>query len=70
MTIGVTRAGNMLKVKTEKGVITIQDSERTRCEIWSRVMGYYRLIEAFNIGKKSEHHERVFFSEEKAVSHL
>jgi anaerobic ribonucleoside-triphosphate reductase len=24
-------------------------------------MGYYRPVEAFNIGKKQEHKERVFF---------
>ena len=45
----------------------IPDSERQPCEVWSRVMGYYRPIENFNIGKKGEHNERVFFSEEVAM---
>lgn len=31
------------------------------CEIWTRVMGYYRPTSAFNIGKKGEYAERVCF---------
>ena len=45
--------------------ITLKDEERQECEIWTRVMGYYRPVSEFNIGKKSEHNERVFFTEEK-----
>lgn len=30
----------------------IKNSERTRCEIWTRVMGYHRPISSFNIGKQ------------------
>ena len=33
------------------------------------VMGYFRPVSAFNIGKKSEYAERVCFSEKKAVAH-
>lgn len=36
----------------------LPESERTRCEIWTRVMGYHRQISAFNQGKVSEHAER------------
>jgi len=43
--------------------ITIEDEERQECEIWTRVMGYYRPVSEFNIGKKSEHRERIFFTE-------
>ncbi len=46
--------------------ITLKDEERQKCEIWTRVMGYYRPVSEFNIGKKSEHRERVFFTESKA----
>ena len=35
------------------------------CEIWTRVMGYYRPRSAFNIGKKGEYDERVCFNEPK-----
>lgn len=36
---------------------------RTRCEIWTRVMGYHRPVQAFNTGKQGEFHERVHFVE-------
>ena len=43
--------------------ITLQDSERTQCEIWSRVMGYHRPVAAYNAGKQQEHAERQMFRE-------
>jgi ribonucleoside-triphosphate reductase len=33
------------------------------CEIWTRVMGYYRPVSQFNRGKQSEFQERRFFTE-------
>lgn len=39
------------------------DSQRQRCEVWTRVMGYHRPVSAFNKGKQSEHHERTHFRE-------
>ena len=32
--------------------IELKDEERTKCEIWTRVMGYHRPISSFNIGKQ------------------
>lgn len=32
-------------------------------QVWTRVMGYFRPVQSFNIGKKGEHHERIFFKE-------
>jgi hypothetical protein len=46
--------------------VTLQDEERQRCEIWTRVMGYHRPVTSFNIGKKGEFHERQFFAEHRA----
>ena len=43
--------------------IELKDEERTRCEVWTRVMGYHRPVSAFNPGKKSEHADRRFFVE-------
>lgn len=43
--------------------ITLSDSERQPCEIWTRVMGYHRPLSSFNIGKQGEFHERQFFEE-------
>lgn len=50
--------------------IKLNDSERTQCEVWSRVMGYHRPVSEFNKGKKSEFYARKCFTEEKAVEHL
>lgn len=50
--------------------IELKDSERTKCEVWSRAMGYHRPVSEFNRGKKEEFYERKCFTEEKAVSHL
>jgi len=36
---------------------------RTRCEVWTRVMGYHRPVSAFNPGKQAEHAERTYFEE-------
>ena len=43
--------------------VTLEDSERQECEVWTRVMGYYRPVSHFNIGKKGEYHDRVAFEE-------
>lgn len=50
--------------------IQLTDSERTKCEVWTRVMGYHRPISEFNRGKKSEFYARKCFTEEKAVEGL
>jgi len=39
------------------------ESKRQKCEVWTRVMGYHRPVQSFNIGKKSEHAERKHFNE-------
>lgn len=41
---------------------------RQACEVWTRVMGYHRPVEAFNPGKRSEHEERQHFVE-RHVAH-
>ena len=43
----------------------LKDEERTRCEVWTRVMGYHRPVTSFNKGKQSEHRERRFFVEDR-----
>jgi hypothetical protein len=45
--------------------LALKDEERTRCEVWTRVMGYHRPVTSFNKGKKSEHRERRFFVENR-----
>jgi len=36
--------------------------KRSRCIVYTRVMGYHRPVESFNIGKQGEHRERKFFA--------
>ena len=41
----------------------LKDEERQPCEVWSRVMGYYRPVDSWNIGKRQEHKDRIVFEE-------
>lgn len=43
----------------------LKDNERQPCEIWTRVMGYFRPLSEFNLGKKSEFYSRKYFKENK-----
>ena len=49
----------------ENSNIHLQDSERTRCEVWTRVMGYHRPVSEFNPGKQSEFGERQPYTERR-----
>ncbi|MEE1651813.1 ribonucleoside triphosphate reductase [Brachybacterium sp. J144] len=40
------------------------------CEVWTRVMGYFRPVASFNIGKRGEHEQRRFFTEQAAAAAL
>ncbi len=39
------------------------EDKRTKCLVYTRVMGYHRPVESFNIGKKAEHKCRKQFTE-------
>ena len=54
---------NLSEVKNFQPVAALDDSLRTRCEVWTRVMGYHRPVTSFNTGKQGEFHERQFFVE-------
>ena len=43
--------------------IELNDEERQPVECWTRVMGYFRPVSQFNIGKQSEYAERKWFTE-------
>ena len=45
--------------------IVLDNSERQPCEVWTRVMGYHRPVQSFNVGKKGEFAERKYFVESK-----
>lgn len=46
-----------------RGGVTVPGSERQRCSIWTRIMGYYRPKDAANPGKQSEIADRKMFRE-------
>lgn len=43
------------------------EAKRTRCSVYTRVMGYLRPTDSFNTGKKGEHKERQYFDCDKAI---
>lgn len=51
-------------------VTELKDNERQPCEIWTRVMGYFRPLSEFNLGKKSEFFSRKYFTERKCVNKI
>jgi len=53
-----------MKTKTNEAEMLIANQHlRTKCLVYTRVMGYHRPVESFNIGKKGEHKQRVHFKE-------
>lgn len=46
--------------------LPLDDAERQPCEVWTRVMGYFRPRNFFNKGKVSEFDERKYFKESVA----
>ncbi len=50
---------------TDKEILKKLEKKRTKCVIYTRVMGYHRPTETFNIGKKGEFSQRNHFVESK-----
>lgn len=50
---------------TKEEILKRYESERTKCTIYTRVMGYHRPVETFNAGKQGEFHDRIHFVEPK-----
>lgn len=48
---------------SEEQVLEKYADERSKCTVYTRVMGYHRPVESFNIGKKGEFRQRVHFQE-------
>ena len=42
-----------------------KEYNRTKCQVWTRVMGYIRPVDWYNEGKKSEFYGKKFFDEKK-----
>ncbi|MBD3689570.1 ribonucleoside triphosphate reductase [Nanchangia anserum] len=45
-----------------------RSGRESECEVWTRVMGYFRPVASFNAGKRSEYDERVTFAEPQMVA--
>ena len=58
----------------EHGYLSGEHPECPQCgaktKVWTRVMGYFRPVDSFNIGKQGEHKERKHFTEEKVEAHI
>ena len=61
----LSRGHTMVEREQRDGVVVdgveLSNDERQPCEVWTRVMGYYRPVHMYNTGKKGEFHERVEF---------
>lgn len=51
---------------TKEQILTKHANKRTKCVVYTRVMGYHRPVESFNLGKKGEHKERIKFDENQS----
>jgi len=47
----------------EKEKLELLKDKRQKCIVYTRVMGYHRPVESFNIGKIGEHKQRKQFIE-------
>ncbi len=52
-----------MKKMNDKEKLEMQKDKRQKCIVYTRVMGYHRPVESFNIGKTGEHKERKQFIE-------
>lgn len=52
-----------MRTITQTKEIKLDNALRTKCLVYTRVMGYHRPVESFNIGKKGEHKQRKHFTE-------
>lgn len=57
-------------IKTTENLLEKYAESRTRCLVYTRVMGYHRPVESFNTGKKGEHMQRLHFNEKHGETDL
>lgn len=55
---------------TDEEILEQNKEQRQECEVMTRVMGYLRPVSQFNIGKKQEFADRVWFTEKNALKGL
>jgi anaerobic ribonucleoside-triphosphate reductase len=64
----ITKIINKQKRKEIKMAMANCNVERTKCEVFSRSMGFIRPVSNFNIGKYSEFCERKTFTEANSLT--
>lgn len=62
-TITTVQSSASAPSQTVEGILLENESKRTKCIVYTRVMGYHRPVESFNHGKLGEHIERAKFVE-------
>ncbi|MDY2941045.1 MAG: ribonucleoside triphosphate reductase [Varibaculum sp.] len=65
-TFSICPSHGYLKGEHEHCPTCAEAGREVECEVWTRVMGYFRPVKSFNIGKKSEFAERMMFTEAAA----
>lgn len=50
-----------MKTSQNNEILEQRNAQRTKCLVYTRVMGYHRPVESFNTGKKGEHQQRKHF---------
>jgi anaerobic ribonucleoside-triphosphate reductase len=48
---------------SKQEILEILRDKRQKCIVYTRVMGYHRPVESFNVGKAGEHRQRKQFLE-------
>ena len=46
-------------------ILNLVQEKRQKCTVYTRVMGYHRPVESFNVGKTGEHRQRKQFVEQQ-----
>jgi anaerobic ribonucleoside-triphosphate reductase len=52
-----------MNTQNNQQLLQQHSEQRSKCLVYTRVMGYHRPVESFNIGKKGEHKQRKHFTE-------
>ena len=48
---------------SKEEILSLHVDKRKKCIVYTRVMGYHRPVESFNVGKTGEHKQRKQFTE-------
>lgn len=69
-TIGLYTTGTREKDRNTARERSLKMTKVMPCEVYSRVVGYYRPVHNWNAGKRKEYEERVEFSSEKSLEKM